>query len=124
MSCDCPTAPLLSGPGFENLTKPAAESVLQLVDWCPSVPTGGTIQGDAWVVTPITDPPLVAGAQGPQGLKTSAVISGGSPGQLYRVIGSVGAQGPQGPVQQVTFTLWVYIPADNTPAVFVPCEGA
>ncbi len=120
--CNCPTAPLLSGPGFANLTKPKAEAVLSEVDWCVNIPAGAVLSDQAWVVTPATTPPLVAADQGLDGTKTSALISGGSFQQVYRVIASVTAQVEDAAAQILNFTLWVYVPGDNAPAVFVPCE--
>lgn len=125
MSCDCATAPTLSGPGFCNLVKPSAEAVNQVVDWCSVLTSGTSIVSSQWDVSPDTpdpDTPLVAGSQGTQGTQSSAIISGGTPEQLYRAQNTIGAQGPQGPLFTFISVVWVWVPKDYAPPIHVPCE--
>ena len=123
--CDCPTAPILSGTGFGNLTKSTNEVVEYPIEWCARILPGASIIEDGWSVFPVTTPPLLAEELPTVGTVTSAKISGGVGGQLYKVEDAiraeVGTDPLVNPVLTYSFTLWVYVPADNTPAVFVPC---
>ncbi len=124
MSCDCPSAPNLSGPFFANRSKLVADALPLEVNWCACMSEDSEIAFSTWEVEPVTDAPLIVSNEGSEPLSplTTSLISGGAPSQLYRVRNQATITTPDQPDAMLAFTFWVWVPADEAPAVFAPCE--